>query len=140
MSNRTLDRYLERENYRNECACCECGYLRSGAHHPKIRCPKTGRCGSCGNDWPCAEHAPPERATSVVMWRGFGVVSPAGLSLEGWGARSASVLERFFQAPRGSRLVMITARLETVTRRQFEEAGEEGLGFVDAEKEDRRGK
>jgi len=35
-----------------------CGYLRSGAHHPKIRCPKTGRCGSCGCEWPCEEHAP----------------------------------------------------------------------------------
>jgi hypothetical protein len=39
------------------CACCECGYLRMGAHHPGIRCPKSGRCGECGNDWPCSDHA-----------------------------------------------------------------------------------
>lgn len=58
MSNRTYDRYLERQNHREECCCCECGYHRNGAHHPKIQCPKTGRCGDCGNDWPCPDHAP----------------------------------------------------------------------------------
>jgi hypothetical protein len=57
MSNRTLDRYLEHENYVNEVACCECGFHRNGQHHPAIKCPRTGRCGSCGNDWPCDEHA-----------------------------------------------------------------------------------
>ena len=64
MSNRTLDRYLENEQYRDQCACVECGYLRSGGHHPKIKCPKTGRCGDCGNDWPCAEHAPPQKSVA----------------------------------------------------------------------------
>jgi len=57
MSNRAYDRYLEREHTRDTCACCECGYLRMGAHHPGIRCPKSGRCGECGNDWPCSDHA-----------------------------------------------------------------------------------
>lgn len=56
MSNRTLDRLLERENYRDTYACCECGYLRNSGHHPGIKCPKTGRCGECGNDWPCVDH------------------------------------------------------------------------------------
>jgi hypothetical protein len=59
VSNRTLDRLLCEEHVRDESACCECGYHRLGAHHPKIRCPRTGRCGECGNDWPCREHAPP---------------------------------------------------------------------------------
>ena len=66
MSNRTVDRYLENEQYQDQCACCECGYLRNGGHHPKIRCPHTGQCGSCGNDWPCKEHAPPSRETKTV--------------------------------------------------------------------------
>lgn len=66
MSNRTVDRYLESEQYRDQCACCECGYLRNGGHHPKIRCPRTGRCGSCGNDWPCKEHAPLSQETKLV--------------------------------------------------------------------------
>jgi len=56
VSNRTLDRLLERENYRDTYACCECGYLRNSGHHPGIKCPKTGRCGECGNDWPCVDH------------------------------------------------------------------------------------
>lgn len=63
MSNRTLDRYLEHENYVDEVACCDCGFHRNGQHHPKIRCPKSGRCGSCGNDWPCPDHLPPPKET-----------------------------------------------------------------------------
>jgi hypothetical protein len=41
-----------------EYGCCECGYInkRRDGHHPGIKCPHTGRCGQCGNDWPCAEH------------------------------------------------------------------------------------
>lgn len=57
MSNRSLDRYLEKEQYRDQCECVECGFLRSGGYHSKIRCPKTGRCGECGNSWSCVEHA-----------------------------------------------------------------------------------
>lgn len=56
MSKRAYDRALYAEHVRNECACVECGYMRNGAAHPKIKCPKTGRCGECGNEWPCAEH------------------------------------------------------------------------------------
>lgn len=68
MSNRTLDRYLESENHRDECACAECGYLRGAGHHPGIRCPVTGRCGTCGNQWPCPDHAQdvPERLRAKV--------------------------------------------------------------------------
>lgn len=42
----------------SEYACCECGYInkRKDGHHPGIKCPHTGRCGQCGNDWPCEEH------------------------------------------------------------------------------------
>jgi hypothetical protein len=64
MSNKGYDNYLYHEYIRGECACCECGYLRSGAHHPGIRCPSTGRCGSCGNDWPCADHAAMAKVTA----------------------------------------------------------------------------
>jgi hypothetical protein len=56
MSCRALDRYLEEEQHRDLCACCECGYMRGSGHHPRIRCPVTGRCGDCGNDWPCPDH------------------------------------------------------------------------------------
>jgi len=58
MSNRTVDSAMERDYLRGEYGCAECGFYRSGAHHPKIKCPKTGRCGTCGNDWPCADHNP----------------------------------------------------------------------------------
>jgi len=62
MSNHTYDRLIEHENYVKETACCECGFHRNGQHHPKIRCPKSGRCGTCGNDWPCEDHAPSKSA------------------------------------------------------------------------------
>lgn len=58
MSNRAYDKHLARENYVHEVACVECGFHRNGRHHPKIKCPRTGRCGECGNDWPCEEHKP----------------------------------------------------------------------------------
>ena len=57
MSNKTVDRYLESEQYRDSSRCCECGYLRNGVMIPRSL-PRTGRCGSCGNDWPCKKHAP----------------------------------------------------------------------------------
>jgi hypothetical protein len=61
VSNRAYDRILELENEREEYACCECGYMRRHegeriVGHPGVRCPSSGRCGHCGNDWPCAEH------------------------------------------------------------------------------------
>ncbi len=55
MSTTAYDRQEEAKYLRKEFGCCECGYMRNLAHHPKIRCPKTGRCGNCGNDWPCEE-------------------------------------------------------------------------------------
>jgi hypothetical protein len=58
MSNRQLDAALHKEFVDGEIACCECGFHRNGKHHPKIQCPRSGRCGECGNEWPCAEHAP----------------------------------------------------------------------------------
>lgn len=61
MSSRAYDRELAREFARDQACCCECGYHRMGAHHPKIKCPQTGRCGDCGNDWPCADHVPPAK-------------------------------------------------------------------------------
>ena len=57
MGNRAYDKYLEAEYLREEYSCCECGYRRGLGHHPKIQCPTTKRCGTCGNDWPCPEHA-----------------------------------------------------------------------------------
>ncbi len=58
VSNRTVDNYLAHESYVDEVACADRGFHRNGAHHPGIRCPRTGRCGNCGSDWPCEEHAP----------------------------------------------------------------------------------
>ena len=78
MSNRAYDRYLEREHIRDTCACCECGYLRMGAHHPGIRCPKSGCCGECGNDWPCEDHA--WMATSPVPGSASTTASSGGMS------------------------------------------------------------
>ncbi len=57
MSNKTYDRLLERQYYHEEYCCCDCGFVRGCGHHPLIRCPITGRCGECGNDWPCEDHA-----------------------------------------------------------------------------------
>lgn len=33
-------------------SCVEC----RKNNHAKSQCPATGRCGDCGEDWPCAEH------------------------------------------------------------------------------------
>jgi hypothetical protein len=55
---RTYDKMMELEYLHDEYCCCECGYYRNGTvgSHPGVRCPNTGRCGICGNDWPCEEH------------------------------------------------------------------------------------
>jgi hypothetical protein len=73
MSNRKLDEYLAHEHHVGEVACVECGFHRDGAHHPGIKCPKTGRCGECGNAWPCEEHkrARPGKDAAVAKLRGF---------------------------------------------------------------------
>lgn len=41
-----------------EYGCCDCGFINENhdGHHRGIRCPHSGRCGSCGNPWPCEEH------------------------------------------------------------------------------------
>ena len=46
------------ESLEAEFACCDCGFINDArdGHHPEIRCPESGRCGQCGNAWPCAEH------------------------------------------------------------------------------------
>lgn len=46
------------EAQNSEYACCECGFINKAkdGHHPGIRCPHSGRCGQCGNNWPCEEH------------------------------------------------------------------------------------
>ncbi len=62
MSNRAYDEALAHEHEVGEVACCECGFHRGGRHHAGIKCPKTGRCGGCGNEWPCADHAPADAA------------------------------------------------------------------------------
>jgi len=56
MSNRAHDKLMEQEYYHNEYSCCDCGYKRGCGHHPLIRCTLTGRCGECGNKWPCEDH------------------------------------------------------------------------------------
>jgi hypothetical protein len=75
VSNRALDKQLARENYVDEVSCCECGYHRNGRHHPKIRCSKTGRCGECGNEWPCDDHALKEQPTDVDVAQAIDTVN-----------------------------------------------------------------
>ena len=55
MTTTTYDRQMERDSLNQEFGCCECGYRKGIWHHLKIRCPKSGRCGNCGNDWPCED-------------------------------------------------------------------------------------
>lgn len=50
MSTTNYDRQMEMEYLENEYKCCDCG-----GYHVKIRCPKSGRCSICGNDWPCKD-------------------------------------------------------------------------------------
>jgi hypothetical protein len=57
----------------------------------------------------------------VVMWSGLGIISPKGLFLEAYGEISEFVLQKYEQSPRGSRLVIVTARLEKVSKKQVRE-------------------
>jgi hypothetical protein len=68
------------------------------------------------------------------MWIGVGIVSPAGMFLKGYATTSDFVLERLTEAPKGDRLVFVTARLETITKRQFLEMNNTNLGFILPEK------
>jgi hypothetical protein len=49
---------LAEDAFNSEFACCECGFVNKtrDGHHPQIRCPRSKRCGQCGNAWPCEEH------------------------------------------------------------------------------------
>ena len=76
------------------------------------------------------------REPSVRMWRGYGVVSPKGLFLEAWSARSEYVVNQLRERPKGSRLVLITARLEKISVGQFRtDRSNSELGFVEPPKE-----
>lgn len=59
-----------------------------------------------------------KRSPSVVMWRGFGILSRLGKVLEAYddGDYALAKFERYHS--RGSRLVLVTARLDPLTRRQ----------------------
>jgi len=69
------------------------------------------------------------KTPSLIMWRGFAILSPSGMFLEGRATR----LEALKSAPKSSRLVLVTARLERVTRRQIIESREEDLGILSPE-------
>lgn len=71
-----------------------------------------------------------KKIPSVVMWMGFGVVSPRGLYLEAYAEGGEYVLRRLEDCPRGHRFVVVTARLERATRRQIREAEGVRLGFA----------
>ncbi len=58
---RSYAEYEQRQAHQaavSEFACVECGFRRNGAQHPRVRCPKSGRCGECGALWPCGDHGP----------------------------------------------------------------------------------
>ena len=70
---RTYDLWMETDYLNKEFGCCDCGYRRGEAGHPGIRCPATGRCGECGNDWPCEDHAKdvPERLKKKINQKSY---------------------------------------------------------------------
>jgi hypothetical protein len=70
------------------------------------------------------------RKPLVTMWRGLGTISPKGIYLEAYGALSDYAIQKYRLSPAGSRLVMVTARLEEVTPEQVDEAGDLQMGFV----------
>jgi len=55
MGNKAYDKYLVQEWLDDSYSCTECGYRRGMGHHKGIRCPISGRCGNCGNVWPCED-------------------------------------------------------------------------------------
>jgi len=72
----------------------------------------------------------PRTSPEVVVWRGLGILSPRGISLDGWAARGDRVLRRLKCSPHGSRFVRIVARLEYVTGQQVARMRDDGLGIV----------
>jgi len=79
-----------------------------------------------------------KKQPTVVMWQGLGILSPKGIILEGYGEHSKFVLDKHKAAPKGSRLVLITARLEHVSQRQIASGGDFKLGIVPSKKLPRR--
>lgn len=80
----------------------------------------------------------PQKQPSVVMWQGLGILSPKGIVLEAYGESSKFVLDKHKAAPKGSRLVLVTARLEHVSARKIASDGDFKLGIVPSRKLSRR--
>jgi hypothetical protein len=66
------------------------------------------------------------------MWRGLGKISPEGIYLEAYGdgVLFDQAVQEHWSSPAGSRLVMVTARLEEVTPELVGEVGDLEMGFV----------
>jgi hypothetical protein len=59
------------------------------------------------------------KSPDVVMWRGVGILSPKHLVLETWADGDYALAKFEAYHPRGARLVLVTARLERVTKKQI---------------------
>lgn len=79
-----------------------------------------------------------KKPPAVVMWQGLGILSPKGIVLEAYGESSKFVLDKHRAAPKGSRLVLVTARLEHVSARKIAADGDFKLGIVPSKKPTRR--
>jgi hypothetical protein len=56
---------------------------------------------------------------NTSSWTGIGIISPKGLFLEAIGEHSDYILRQLEERPRGSRLVMIEARLKPITKSEY---------------------
>ena len=90
-------------------------------------------CSACGK---YRERVPQTKSSpGVVMWQGFGILYPDGLLLQAYSCKPDYVLTKYDNLKlyegrlRKCRLVMVTARLEKVTRRQMLEAARAELGL-----------
>lgn len=66
----------------------------------------------------------------VAEWVGFGIISPKGLFLEAIGQKSEYILKRLEQSAKGSRLVVVTAQLERVSKAEFRKSTKTEFGFT----------
>jgi hypothetical protein len=64
------------------------------------------------------------------MWRGLGILSPHGAFLEAYDSDGPFVLQRYADSQKGSSLVLVTARLERLTKKQVLEASDLKMGTV----------
>jgi hypothetical protein len=64
---------------------------------------------------------------SVLMWQGIGILSRQGKIIEAYADGSYAEAKFSLYHPKGSRLVLVTARLENVTKKQAQQAGVLGL-------------